>query len=173
MSKKYFSNFPSVYYNGKIVKNILLKSAITQDLLLDDTQFYSYQIKDGEKPVTVAYNYYGSIDYVWLVLLSNQIVDPYFEWCLNNEEFDAFVANKYGSVTTAQSTIVGYRVVGTDYIYSPTTYQYVLDNEPIGTMETVYAYEYELDLNEKKRNIQLIDKAYAEQISLDLEKSLR
>lgn len=173
MSQKYFSNFPVIYYGDKIVKNIVLKTTILKDIFLDSSQFYTYQVKDGEKPTTVAYNYYGSVDYVWLVLLSNQITDPYFEWCLSNEELDSYIIKKYGSIETAQSTIIGYREVGSDYIYSPTTYQYVLDGEPVGLTETIYAYEYEIELNEQKRNIKLIDSAYSAQIALELEKSLR
>lgn len=173
MSQKYFSNFPVIYYGDKIVKNIVLKTTILKDIFLDNSQFYTYQVKDGEKPTTIAYNYYGSVDYVWLVLLSNQITDPYFEWCLSNEELNAYIIKKYGSIETAQSTIIGYRDIGSDYIYSPTTYQYVLDGEPVGLTETVYAYEHEVDLNEQKRNIKLIDSAYSAQIALELEKSLR
>lgn len=174
MSNQYFSNFPVIYYGDKIVKNIVLKTTILKDLLLDNSQFYKYQIKDGEKPTTVAYNYYGSVDLVWLVLLSNQITDPYFEWCLSNEELDAYVIKKYGSIESAQDLIVEYADIVSDARYSVDTFTYVFNNDDInGWLVPVYAYEKEKELNEQKRNIQLIDSVYASQIALELEKSLK
>lgn len=173
--KNYFSNFPYVNYNGKIVRNIILKSNILKDLLLDTSQFYNYQIKDGEKPVSVAFDYYGSVDYVWLVMLSNQILDPYFEWVLSTEELDQHIIKKYGSIEEAQATIVGYvsDVSADDSMITPETYQYVYGSVGASLYSPVFAYEYEIDQNEKKRNIKLIDNFYTDQISLELEKSLK
>jgi len=174
MASQYFKNFPLVFYNDVKVRNIMLKSNIARDVFLADTSFYTYEVKDGEKPSTVAFNYYDSVDYTWLVLLSNQIVDPYYEWVMTSAEFDAYLTKKYGSIQTAQSTIVEYtdninRTVSID----TRNYYASIDSSLSLNLSPVYAYDKEFQLNEQKRNIQLIDRIYADKIAEELEKSLR
>lgn len=174
MASKYFKNFPLINYDGKLLRNIMLKSAFIGNLNLGDTEFYTYEVKDGERPTTVAFNYYGSIDYVWLVFLSNQISDPYFEWVLSSEELDAHIIKKYGSIEEAQQTIVEYKNIHDDYDTTTIdTFNYYQQNN-ISTefLIPVYAYDKEVELNEKRRNIQLIPSGFAEQLSYELEKSL-
>ncbi len=62
MASKYFKNFPLITYNNTLVRNIMLKSSFIGNLNLGDTAFYTYEVKDGERPTTVAFNYYKSID---------------------------------------------------------------------------------------------------------------
>jgi hypothetical protein len=172
MASKYFKNFPLVTYNSKLVRNIMLKSAFIDELNLGDTAFYTYEVKDGERPTTVAFNYYKSIDYVWLVFLSNQITDPYFEWPLSSQELDAHIIKKYGSLETSQQTIIEYK--SDDYnITTLDTFNYYQQNGfPTENLTPVYAYDKEVQLNEQKRNIQLIPNIYSEQIAYQLEQSL-
>lgn len=172
MASKYFKNFPLVTYNSKLVRNIMLKSAFIDELNLGDTAFYTYEVKDGERPTTVAFNYYKSIDYVWLVFLSNQITDPYFEWPLSSQELDAHIIKKYGSLEISQQTIIEYK--SDDYnITTLDTFNYYQQNKiPTENLTPVYAYDKEVQLNEQKRNIQLIPNIYSEQIAYQLEQSL-
>jgi len=100
MAVQYFKNFPLVNYNDVSMRNIMLKASIDINLFLSNTKLYTYQIKDGEKPTIIADQYYGDINYAWLVLLSNTIIDPYFEWPLTNQELDAHIIKKYGSLVT-------------------------------------------------------------------------
>ena len=172
MASKYFKNFPLVTYNSKLVRNIMLKSAFIGELNLGDTAFYTYEVKDGERPTTVAFNYYNSIDYVWLVFLSNQITDPYFDWPLSSQELDAHVKKKYGSLETAQQTIVEYKASDYDITTIDTFNYYQQNGIPTENLVPVYAYDKEVQLNEQKRNIQLIPNSYAEQIAYQLEQSL-
>jgi hypothetical protein len=178
MSSKYFKNFPLVAYKGTQLRNILLKASILRDLFLDDTTFYDYFIEDGEKPTHVAFNYYGSVDYVWLVFLSNKITDPYFQWYLSTEEFEQYIAKKYGSVQEAQQEIVEYKTLfdglETLEIISVRTKQYY---DSVGlserfTFQPVYAYDKEFEANEARRRIKLIDRKYSSRISNELEKAL-
>jgi hypothetical protein len=150
----------------------MLKSAFIGELNLGDTAFYTYEVKDGERPTTVAFNYYNSIDYVWLVFLSNQITDPYFEWPLSSQELDAHVKKKYGSLETAQQTIVEYKAYDYDITTIDTFNYYQQNGFVTENLIPVYAYDKEVQLNEQKRNIQLIPNSYAEQIAYQLEQSL-
>jgi hypothetical protein len=54
--------------------------------------------------------YYGNPDLVWLVYFSNNIVDPYHDWPMDDSTFNKFIGEKYGSVQAANQTIVDYRI---------------------------------------------------------------
>lgn len=178
MSSKYFKNFPLIEYNGTAMRNILLKTSILQEVFFDDTNFYDYFVEDGEKATHIAFNYYGSIDYVWLVLLSNKIRDPFFEWYLSNEEFDKFITKKYGSVTEAQQEVIEWKPllngqeIGTTISIRTKQYYDTISLPEQYAFQAVYAYDFELEKNEARRNIKLIDKKYATRISNELEKAL-
>lgn len=172
MATKYFKNFPLISYNDKLLRNIILKSAFIGELNLGDTAFYTYEVKDGERPTTVAFNYYDSIDFVWLVFLSNQITDPYFEWPLSSQELDAHIAKKYGSIEAAQQTIVEYKESEYDVVTLDTFEFYQMNGIATNNLTPVYAYDKEVQLNEQKRHIQLIPNTFAQQIAQQLEQSL-
>lgn len=178
MSSKYFKNFPLVEYKGTRLRNILLKTSLIRDIFLDDTNFYDYFVEDGERITNVAYNYYGSVDYVWLVILSNRMTDPYFDWYLSTEDFEKYLAKKYGSVQESYSEIVEYKMLfdgeDTGKNVSPRTKQYydTLDLPESYSFQPVYAYDKEFAENEQKRRIKLIDKKYSTRISNELEKAL-
>ena len=96
---RYFTNFPVIEYKGKQVRDITRRSKIRESLLNDPYIYLPYTIIDGEKPETVARLYYGSVDDTWLVLLANNIVDPYYEWPLSDEEFNQYFIEKYSEIS--------------------------------------------------------------------------
>jgi hypothetical protein len=117
MSSSYFSNFPQIQYGGQTVPNIALRAKFIDSVLQNKSVFYPYTVKDGEKPEDVAFNYYDSADLVWLVLLFNQVIDPYYDWPMSSRQFTLHVNAKYESVPgagdgiqNAQSTISYYRM---------------------------------------------------------------
>ncbi len=46
---------------------------------------------------------YGSVDYIWLVYMANNIIDPYYEWPMNAQTFNDYMVDKY----QAQSGRIG------------------------------------------------------------------
>ena len=104
---RYFTNFPTVDYKGKEVRNITNRSKIRDDVLADPFIYLPYTIIGGEKPENIAELYYGSVDDTWLVLLANNMLDPYYDWPLSDEEFDQYFIDKYA----AFSGRTGYDVI--------------------------------------------------------------
>ena len=185
MATRYFSNFPLVNYNDNFARNILLKSQFFKKIIESIGAFYTYTLKDGERPDTVAFDYYGSSDYTWLVFFSNQIVDPYFDWPLDNLTLDNFLIKKYGSLVEAQSEIAYYTydplhdTTDPDYEYNlnyrmdPETYDYKVLND--STFLPIYwiaksAYDYEVEKNDDRRNIRLLDNKYLNQVTSEITK---
>lgn len=104
---RYFDKFPKIEYEGETIRDITKRTKFVDANLSDPILFLPYTIKEGEKPEDIAYNYYGSVDYTWLVLLANNMSDPYHDWPLDTEEFNKFLMKKYAE----QSGLKGYEVV--------------------------------------------------------------
>lgn len=107
---KYFENFSLIRYNDSLAINITQRAAFTSQLFGDNFSFYPYQVKNGMRAEQVAEKYYGDPHLVWLVYFSNNIVDPYHEWTMDEQTFFAHLTAKYGSVEASRNKIVSYRV---------------------------------------------------------------
>jgi hypothetical protein len=172
--RAYFANLPLINYRGSVLRDIMSNARLARDVLDNGLVFYPYTLQDGDLPTSVAFDYYGSVEFDWLVLLSNQMVDPVFDWIMSQSDFDNYIEANYGSITAAMSTIHHYESSPTGLQYSPTSYQYNvtgLDESGL-SLYSVDCYTWEMLANEAKRSIRLINKKYASAIALELEKTL-
>ena len=99
MATKYFENFPIVEYNGKKVRDITRRNNFIKSISTNPMLFLPYTVKQNERAEDVAQFYYGSVDYVWLVYMANQIIGPYYEWPMDEETFNNYLIAKYGDVS--------------------------------------------------------------------------
>lgn len=104
---KYFDNFPTIIYGGVEVRDITRRKKFMQNNLNNPFVFLPYTIKDNYRPEDISYYYYGSVDYTWLVLLANNIIDPYTQWPLSDDNFDKMLMTKYAE----RSGRTGYSVI--------------------------------------------------------------
>jgi hypothetical protein len=179
MSERFFSNFTTVTYNGKLAKNILLKSKLIKDVLSKKTNFYPYVVKEGERADIIANNYYGDSNYYWLVYMSNDIIDPYYGWPMDTDLLNKHISNLYGSVEQATQQILFYTydkefdqndielAYRENYIMATYTYNN-LSVEDKSYWKPKYAYDFEFENNENKRNILLLSVNYLSQINTEI-----
>ena len=113
---KYFESFPRTLYtldtnvlSPQAVTDIFARSAFLRDIANNTTIAYEYSIKDSDTPEILAHKVYGDPYRNWIILLLNQIINPYYDWPLKNDALDNYVFKKYGqNVDTARSTIHHY-----------------------------------------------------------------
>jgi len=127
----YFSAFPvtSIVLDGenlevKQVKNILVRAKFSNYLKQKEGLFAPYRIKENDRPDTLAHNFYGNSNLHWVILLFNEILDPYFDWPLNERALTNYIAEKYS----------GYAVYTDDIFYYASgskRSQETLKSEPI------------------------------------------
>ena len=182
---KYFSKFPKLIYTRKGVSNLatdILTRIDTIKGVLDNTSlFYTYNIQEGDTPEMIASKYYGDAELHWIVLIFNEIIDPFYDWPMHYQQFILFLTNKYGSPATAQTTIHHYEKIIqsidghtgkiTTDVYQidliaynllpaePTTVVRSIDGQSVTVITSrraVSCFDYENELNESKRTIQLI-----------------
>jgi hypothetical protein len=109
MLYNYFTKLGSITYNGYVVNNIITSIRFKEAVNRAKVSFYPYIIKEGQRPDHIAYDYYDDSRYAWLVLLSNQVIDPYYQWPLSSNQFNDVIIKKYGSVENAISRVHFYR----------------------------------------------------------------
>jgi hypothetical protein len=194
MATKFFDLFPKVLYDASgtrtgqydVLTNLTFRLGILRGVKDKALLYYTYQIQDGDTPEMIADKYYGDPTYHWVVLLMNDIVDPFYDWPLSYQNFVNYLVGKYGSVENSQETIARYErkitrrdsnsgvvtttkmvIDETDYnsMAETTTNTYNLDHDnstvtEIITRNIVYAYEAENESNEAKRTIVLLKKEY-------------
>jgi len=179
----YFRPFPTVSYRipGKNVSiptlDISKRFSIANFINNAKVTFDEYYVKDGERPDTIAYDYYGDYTLDWLVLLTNEIHDVYFEWPMGYEQFHAYLKQKYGSVEYTQSTTHHYEQIiqqhqividGADQRIIPEK-TLVVDYTTFTTLiaterKEVTIYEYEEKINDNNRHIFLLDPIFLQVI---------
>lgn len=104
---KYFENFPIIEYQGRKVRDITRRNTFIKGLSNNPYVFLPYTVKEGERAEDIAQFYYGSIDYVWLVYLSNNIIDPYHQWPMSEKTFNDYLVEKYAE----RSGLIGEDVI--------------------------------------------------------------
>lgn len=185
----YFSSFPYVAYDPTGENKPQLAIDITKRFRLNEIQknkkyvLYDYDIKDRDRPDLMAEKYYGDSTLDWLIFIVNEIFDPYYQWPLTYDQFQGYIVQKYGSVSAAMGQIHHYEQIVTPRIeqYSnfdsstiiipeafvivdQTTYNSLAAN----VKRQVSAYDFELNLNNEKRKIKLLDKSFVPGIIRDV-----
>ena len=103
----YFDKMPIINYNGYQVRDLTRRNRFLPVSMANPYLFLPYTVADEDRPEDIAYYYYGSTDYTWLVLLANNIIDPYHDWPLKEEDFNKYLINKYAEASGKR----GYEVV--------------------------------------------------------------
>ena len=180
---RYFNEFPKLIYTRdsvtSLATNLLTRIATVKGEIDTSSLYYEYNIKDGDTPEIIASKYYGDAELHWVVLIFNDIIDPFYDWPMEYRQFIKFLTDKYGSPATSQTTVHHYEKIieTTDHQSGETTTKiYTIDlesydllpaepTEVINAMVTeitsrniVYCYDYENNLNESKRTINLVRK---------------
>lgn len=97
----YFSKFPKLRYsfdNGdtsKVAVDILQRVGFKQKTKDNGSLFADYHVKDGDTPEMVADALYGDSELHWVIMMFNDIVNPYTEWFQDNRVIEGISAKKY------------------------------------------------------------------------------
>ena len=176
---EFFQHYPQIDYNitgtapptFKTVINIMTRAKLRNVIMNDIVQYFPYSIPEAERPDITAFTVYGDVKFTWLIFLINDIHDPIYDWPLATRDLVNFIKDKYGTINDAKNTVHHYeQIVRTRVEATGTT-----DAIPVAKIEVdlttynalasadkdiVYCYNWELDRNEAKRDIKLIDALY-------------
>jgi hypothetical protein len=105
---RYFQKFPIINYKNVNAVDITKRIVFLNNVLKNPYLFYPYEIDSHERPDQFSYRYYEDQYKSWAVYMSNEIIDPYYEWYLDDTTFNAFINKKYGNVDLASLKIKRY-----------------------------------------------------------------
>lgn len=191
----YFNNIPNFNYvsrlpNAKIsdyitVKNFFKRGFIREDIFENLAFFTKYQIKGDDRPDNVAWEIYQESGLDWLVLTCNNIINVQSEWPMSQENFERFLLDKYETHealnnTHHYETIEVKDTLGSiilkegnwvDSNFSLTYYDNILEKQITAdpTNKPITNYDYEIKIEDEKRNIFLLKPQYLNIIYDDMD----
>lgn len=136
-----FSNNNTINYDDKIINDFTNQYTFNESMLNNINYFVNYVIKDGDTPDLICHKLYNDASLDWILMIVNNIVDPFFDWPLTNNELYSFCQDKYG----------------TNNVYG--THHYELNNIVVNSTTPgsipITNFDYESLRNDKKRNIKI------------------
>ena len=177
----YFDKFPLIVYDikgdnkFKLVPDILRRVKLRSNLQEGAVLFDKYDVKEGENPEDVAFKWFGSADLHWVILLTNNVTDRYYDWPLSQPDFAEFLTDKYGAGN--EDGVHHYELVkssGKTTSSGPSDYSHRVEvNSDETDAITVTNREYEERLQDKKRQIKLLDKGLLGSFLEEFERLIR
>jgi hypothetical protein len=98
----FFQKFQKIPYafiddpkDSKFVTNILSAFHLKRMKSNKSLIFQSYTLKDTDTPEKLALDLFQNYQYYWTTLVLNGIIDPFYEWVMDNETLVDFTTKKY------------------------------------------------------------------------------
>jgi len=167
----YFEYFPLMGYDVKgkdnyklmpqIIKRVKLRANIRSGMFMFD----NYDVIDGEKPEDIAFKWFNDPGLHWVILMTNNITDRYYEWPMTQPQFQEFIEDKYGiasidAIHHYEITTQSGRTTG----QGPNDYSYLVEcNSDEDGAVSVSNRGYEQRLQDKYRSIRLLNPKYLTQ----------
>ena len=164
----YFSRFPMMIYdvkgndNYKLLPDILRRVKQRAGIKAGQFIFDSYDVMNGEKPEDIAFKWFGDAQLHWIILMTNNITDRYYQWPMTQPQFAEFLTDKYGAGN--EDSAHHYEVTqdsGRTSGQGPNDYSYKVEvNSDTDNATTITNREYEERQQDKYRSIRLLNQRY-------------
>ncbi len=192
----YFRNIPDFEYVSRTadtkniseyqkVKNLFKRGKLKNDIFNNLTYFTKYQIVGDERPDNVAYNVYNDETLDWVILLANNITNIQTEWPMSQIDLDRYLLDKYETYEALNNihhyetqeiknssgvTLVKEGLI-VDSDFSVEFYDWMIDSLETkkGITTPVTNYEYEMKIENDKRNIFTLKPRYLNVVKDDLQ----
>lgn len=201
MANPYFDNLPEFLYVNRtkegrnnndfsVVKNIFKRAKLREDIFQNITFFNKFIVNGDDRPDNVADKVYNDSTLDWVVLISNNILNVQSEWPMSQADFNTYVTEKYNNETTLYGGIHHYKsreVKTTDgsiiipagkkvgIAQSVSYFDDALGQQVRATdiAVPVTNYEFEEELNNKKREIFVLKPEFLSVIFDDLDEIMK
>ena len=89
--------FPWSEQQYKVAKNIFRRFKINDSALDTAMYFRKLTVTDADRPDVISQKVYGTSDYDWVILMSNNVINPYFDWPMSQPVLDDYINQKYAA----------------------------------------------------------------------------
>ena len=161
----YFERFPLMAYdvaadgNYKLLPNILKRVKLRTGLASGSFLFDAYDVIDGEKPEDIAFKVYGDPELHWVILMTNNVTDRYYQWPLTQPQFQEHLTDKYGAGNEdAVHHYENTQASGPTSSSGPNDFSHKVEvNSDDGDPDIITNRIYEQRLQDQYRQIRLLD----------------
>ena len=174
------SNERNSAYDYIKVKNIFKRAVMRDDIFDSYTQFTKYMVDGDERPDSVADNIYGDPSLDWVVLTTNNVINIREEWPMSQQDLNNYLSNKYTSQEL--SNIHHYetlkildsfgRLIQPEGLFVESNHSITFVDRGVSKTESriksVSFLQNEIDLNDKKREIDLLKPEFLELFLRDM-----
>ena len=161
----YFNKFPLMAYdmknngNYKLLPDIMRRVKLRSGIAAGRYLFDNYNVITGDKPEDIAFKYYGDAEYHWVILLTNNITDRFYQWPLTQPQFDAFLTDKYGK--GSEDAVHHYELAQTSGATTSRDDSHMLEvNSDTDDATSISNRQHEERVQDKNRQIRLLDRKY-------------
>ena len=162
----YFDRFPLMTYDMKnnnvyklvpdILRRVKLRASIKSGVFLFD----KFDVPMGDKPEDVAFKFYGDAELHWVILMTNDITDRYYQWPMTQPQFQEFLEDKYDNPDGIHHYEIT-RTSGRTTSNGPGDYSHLVEcNSDEDGAVSVSNRDYEERLQDQYRQIRLLDPKY-------------
>ena len=145
--------------NYKLLPNILRRVKLRSGLRSGAFLFDTYDVKDGEKPEDIAFKHYGDPEYHWVILMTNNVTDRYYQWPLSQPQFAEHLTDKYGA--GSEDAVHHYEKTQDSGPTSSRDNSHLVEcNEDDENPAIITNRQYEQRKQDEYRSIRLLDKSY-------------
>ena len=175
----YFSKFPMMIYDMKnngnfkllpdILRRVKQRSAIESGQFIFDT----YDVRNGERPEDIAYKWFGDAELHWVILMTNNVTDRYYDWPMNDAQFEVYLDDKY----TNPDAVHHYEITkdsGDTTSQGPNDYSHKVEvNSDTDNAVSISNRQYEEREQDKKRAIRLLNQKFLPDFIAEFDKLIR
>jgi hypothetical protein len=161
----YFNKFPLMAYDMagnkqyKLLPDILRRVKLRSGLRSGAFLFDNYDVKDGERPEDIAFKWFGDPEYHWVILMTNNITDRYYQWPLSQPQFQEHLKDKYGAGN--EDAVHHYEITQTSGPTSSRDYSHMVEcNSDEDNPTIVSNRDYEQRKQDEYRQIRLLGRKY-------------
>lgn len=90
----YFNKFPKINFNNKLCVDLFTSISFNDKTIIDDIKTEPFILEDSDNAEELSNFLYQDPYYFYILLLVNNIINPY-DWIVNNNEFNRIIIDKY------------------------------------------------------------------------------
>lgn len=146
--------------NEKLVTDLMTRVKVREKVLDVVSLYEKYDVPSGERPEDTAFKHFGSSHYHWVVLLTNNITDAYYDWPMSEQTFETFIRDKYSNpdgIHHYEKTQSSGKTTGN----GPDDYSHKIEvNSTDSDGQSVSNREYEQRIQDQRRKIRLLNPGF-------------
>ena len=152
-----------------ILRRVKQRSAIKSGQLIFDT----YDVRNGERPEDIAYKWFGDAELHWVILMTNNVTDRYYDWPMSDAQFEVYLDDKY----TNPDAVHHYEITkdsGDTTSQGPNDYSHKVEvNSDTDNAVSISNRQYEEREQDKKRAIRLLNQKFLPDFIAEFDKLIR